>query len=390
MIRETTIEADSKFEVYEIMESENNTLLSLKEKAEPINLQVFPKFRKVVKPQELENLTSQLVVMLKAGVPLIECLESIEEQAETDKLQKILQDIIQKVRSGQPFSSALADHPNVFNTLYVNMVKIGEATGVLEGILDNLRVFIRHDIQVSKNIKAALRYPIIVLTILALAFTGAIVFIIPKFSKMFLSAGVTLPLPTRILIGISHMFINYWWITLLAIIGIITALRFYLKTNAGAVSFDKLKLSIPIFKDIILKSSVARFAHILQTLMKSGIQIVKALEITELTLENRILKKDISSAKGQVVEGVSLSESLSDSRYFPKMTIKMISIGERSGSLEQMLENIAHQYDTEVDAKIDGLSAVIEPLMTVLIGIFLLIFAMGIFLPMWDMNTLMK
>lgn len=183
IVKNTVIEAESQFQIYDIIEKTHATPLSVKKAAAEINISFLPKFKKEIKPQQLENLTAQLVVMLGAGVPLIDCLESLAEQAETPRLLAVIKDIIAKVKGGIAFSAALEQHPEIFNQLYCNMVKIGEATGVLEQILMHLRVFIRHDIQVVKNIKSALRYPIIVLTILVFAFTGAIIFIIPKFEK---------------------------------------------------------------------------------------------------------------------------------------------------------------------------------------------------------------
>lgn len=207
---------------------------------------------------------------------------------------------------------------------------------------------------------------------------------------MFTSSGVELPLPTKILLGLSSFLSGYWWQAVIGLILITFGIRYFLKTEKGAYGFDYLKLRMPVFKDIILKSSIARFSHILKTLIMSGIQIIKALEITEITLDNRVLSQDIRRAKKEVIEGVPLSAALGKSQYFPKMTIKMMAIGEQSGALDKMLDNIARQYDEAVDSKIEGLSSLVEPMMTVVIGIFLLIFAMGIFLPMWDMNTLMK
>ncbi len=385
IVQNAVIEARSKFEIFEKMEARNETVLSVKKYKKPFDLEEWLNSFHRIKPQELENFTSQLVVMLGAGVPLMGSLEAIVDQAESLNMQKIIKDIISKIERGMTFSDALAEYPKVFSTLYINMVKVGEATGVLEKILDHLSSFIRHDIEVRRKIKSAMRYPIIVICILILAFTGAIVFIIPKFAVMFKSAGVELPLPTRIMIGLSDFMINYWWMAILILVFVVVAFRYIIHTPTGAIVWDSIKLRFPVFKDIILKSSIARFAHILETLNKSGIQIIKALEITEKTIENLVISNGIKKARGLVEEGVPLAEALSDMKEFPPMTLKMISVGEQSGALDKMLENIARQFDAEVDSKVDGLSSAIEPIMTIIIGVFLLIFAMGIFLPMWGM-----
>ncbi|MFQ6609356.1 MAG: type II secretion system F family protein [Fidelibacterota bacterium] len=388
IVHHSVIDARSKFEIFEQMEDKNEIVLSVKKFKKPFNVEEYLNSLKKIKPQELENFTSQLVVMLGAGVPLLGSLESIIQQAESQNMQKIIKDIVNKIEKGLTFSQALSDYPKVFSNLYVNMVKVGEATGVLEKILDHLSSFIRHDIEVRRKIKSAMRYPIIVICVLVLAFTGAIIFIIPRFAKMFKQAGVELPLPTRMMMGLSDFFINYWWMAIILFASLIFAFRFIVSTAKGLYYFDSLKLKLPIIKDIIIKSSIARFAHILETLNRSGIQIIKALEITEHTLENVVIAEGIRDAKDMVEEGIPLAEALGHMPVFPPMTLKMIAVGEQSGALDKMLLNIARQYDIDVDVKVEGLSGAIEPLMTIIIGIFLLIFAMGIFLPMWNMTQL--
>ena len=382
---ETTIIADSKFEVYEITEKRNELLLSVEEHKESFNFNGFMnRFRKV-KAQELENFTAQLAIMLRAGIPLLGSLESLVDQAETDYMKEVTEGVIEKVNSGMALSEALGSYPNVFGTLYVNMIAAGETAGVLDSILDRLTGFIRHDLEVSKNIKAAMRYPMIVFTALFLAFTGAVIFIIPKFATMFIAQGIELPLPTKVMMGVSDLVINYWWMAILGIVVLISSLIHYIRTPKGAYMFDLFKLKVPIFKDIILKSTVARFAHMLETLSKGGIQIIKALETTELTVGNLVIAKVISDAREKVAEGISLGDALSKSKYFPKMTVKMIAVGEQSGALDEMLANVALQYDNAVDEKIKALSASIEPIMTVMMGVMLLFIALGIFMPMWNM-----
>lgn len=384
-ILETTITAESKFEVYEITERRNELLLSVKEQKDSFNFGgIMNRFRKV-KDQELENFTAQLAIMLKAGIPLLGSLESLVDQAESEYMKEVTEGIIEKVNSGMPLSEALNTYPNVFGILYVNMIMAGETAGVLDTILDRLTSFIRHDLEVSKNIKSAMRYPMIVFTALLLAFTGAVVFIIPKFAKMFVAQGIELPFPTRVMIGISGLVINYWWMVIIGIVTLVSGIIYYIHTPSGAYMFDLFKLKVPVFKDIILKSTIARFAHMLETLSKGGIQIIKALETTELTTGNLVIGKVISEAREKVAEGVSLADALSQSKYFPKMTVKMIAIGEQSGALDEMLANVALQYDNIVDEKIKNLSAAIEPLMTVMMGVMLLFLALGIFLPMWNM-----
>lgn len=383
---ELVVNAEDKMHIYDQANARNESILSVKKYKEPFSFaQLQNKFYRV-KPQELENFTSQLVVMLKAGVTLIESLEIISKQLESARMEEIVQDIIKKVNGGMIFSKALNHYPRVFNSLYVSMAKVGETTGSMDTVLEHVKNFLHHDIAIKRKVKSAMRYPMIVMSVLIIAFTAAIVFIIPQFSTMFASADIVLPLPTRILIFLSDMITTYWAITLSVTVVIISLLKFYLSKPGGAYQFDTLKLMMPVFKNIVLESSIARFAHVLETLSKSGVKIIQALEITRETIENRVISRDIEKAIEKVSKGISIAEALSDSKHFPQMTLMMIGAGERSGALEAMLSNIAEQYDTSVDLKIEGLSAAIEPLLTIIIAAFLLVFALAIFLPMWNMT----
>ena len=383
---ELVVNAENSMQIYDQANVRNESILSVKKYKEPFSFaQLQNKFYRV-KPQELENFTSQLVVMLKAGVTLIESLGIISTQLESEKMEEIVQDIIKKVNGGMKFSSALNHYPRVFNSLYVSMAKVGETTGSMDNVLEHVKNFLHHDIAIKRKVKSAMRYPMIVMSILIIAFTSAIVFIIPQFSSMFASADIVLPLPTRVLIFLSDMITTYWAVTLSVVVITISLLKFYLNKPGGAYQFDTLKLMMPVFKNIVLESSLARFAHVLETLSRSGIQIINALEITRETIDNRVISRDIEKATEKVSQGISLAEALSESKHFPQMTLMMIGAGERSGALEAMLGNIAEQYDTSVDLKIEGLSAAIEPLLTIIIAAFLLVFALAIFLPMWNMT----
>ena len=383
---ELVVNAENKMHIYDQANAKNESVISVKKYKEPFSFaRLQNKFYRV-KPQELENFTSQLVVMLKAGVPLIDSLGIIGKQLESDKMEEIVQDVINKVNGGMIFSKAINHYPRVFNSLYVSMAKVGETTGSMDTVLEHVKIFLHHDIAIKRKVKSAMRYPMIVMSILIFAFTAAIVFIIPQFSTMFASADIVLPLPTRILIFLSEMITTYWAITLSAVVITISLLKFYLNKPGGAYQFDTLKLMMPVFKNIVLESSIARFARVLETLSKSGVKIIKALEITRETIENRVISRDIEKATEKVSKGISIAEALSESKHFPQMTLMMIGAGERSGALESMLSNIAEQYDTSVDLKIEGLSAAIEPLLTIIIAAFLLVFALAIFLPMWNLT----
>ncbi|MEE9189903.1 MAG: type II secretion system F family protein [Candidatus Neomarinimicrobiota bacterium] len=387
---ETVVEAESPFEIYEMAELRNEGVLTVEKYKKPFSLQSTLNSFQKIKPQELEDFTSQLVVMLKAGVPLIDSLKTIVDTLTTERLRNIINEVIEAVEGGKSFSKALEPYPKVFDTLYVNMVMVGETTGVLDVILAHLRGFIHHDIAVRRKIKSAMRYPLIVISVLLIAFVGAVGFIIPRFADLFNNANVALPLPTQIMIVLSKAVTDYWFITISIVGLIIFTIRYYISKPAGAYRFDRLKLVFPVFKHIVLESSLARFAHILETLNRSGIKIIRALEITEQTIENRVISREIGVAREKVIEGVSLAESLSGSKHFPKTMLMMLSVGEESGALDAMLLNISEQYDTSVNMRIEGLSAAIEPMLTIGIGGFLLLFALSIFLPMWRITDVVR
>ena len=280
-------------------------------------------------------------------------------------------------------------HPRVFDNLYVNMIHAGEEAGVMDTVLNRLSSLIESDIKVKQEVKSAMRYPIIVLVVLILAFVGAMVFIIPAFMGMFNQMGAELPLPTRIMIATSDFMRNYWWLLGAIVAGIIFGFKKYINTESGRLWWDGFKMKAPVFGNLISKSALSRFAHMMRTLSQSGIQIVDALKVVAETTGNAALTRDILEARKDVIRGNAIAESLRKSKYFSKLVIQMIDIGEQSGSLEEMMGSIAKQYDRDVDYSIKKLSSLIEPIMVMIISGFLLIFALGIFLPMWNMSSIM-
>lgn len=384
-IKEQTINADSKYEIYDNAEARKEMVLSIKKHKEPFTLQDFLDKLQKVKPQEIERFTSQLSIMLDAGVPLLSSLDTIADQVVTDKMKKVIQSLAEELNSGSSFSQAIRKYPRVFSLMYANMIKAGEKAGVMDVILKRLSQFIGRELLIRDNIKSALRYPIIVFCVLILAFAGAILFVIPRFAKLYLSQGVELPLPTRILIGINQVVTNYWMYTLIAVITVVTGTIYFVRTQTGKKTIDFIKLNFPVFKRIFLSNTMARFAHMLETLSRSGIQITSAMETVEKTVGNIIIGEDIAAARQKVEEGITIADALSSSKYFPAITLKMISVGEKSGALDEMLNKVAKQYDSEVEHLTKRLTAMIEPMMIVVIGAFLLLIALGIFMPMWKL-----
>ncbi len=385
IIVESVLEAESKFAIYDEADSRNEMVLSVKPYKKPVKLSDLLNARKKVKPEELEGFTTQLSVLIDSGIPLITALDAMIDQVETAAMKKVVQGVVDRVNGGLPLSDSIAAFPGVFNTMYVNMVRAGETAGVLDEILRRLAGFIQRDMETAKNIKKALRYPKMVGGALAAAIVGATVFIIPKFVPMFESQDMELPLPTKILMGLSDFFINYWWAAIAVLMGFIYGFKYATSTKQGSFLLDLFKLRVPIFKNIELHAVLARFTNMLETLIHGGVQIVRSLETAEGTVGNKVISRDIRKARENVEQGVSLAESLGKSKWIPSLTVKMIAIGEKSGALEKMLETLGKQYDAEVEARIGRLSSAIEPIMTVVMGAFVVMLVLGIMLPMWSM-----
>jgi len=378
------IMADTKFEAIDSVTKTGELILSVKKKKSSINLNsLFINLQKP-KPEEVEHFTSQLATLLNTGVPLLASLEALKVQAESEAMRLIITEVHQDLSKGSSLSNALRKHPKIFGVMYINMIEAGEKAGVMDPVLHRLSSFIQKEIDMKANIKSGVRYPIIIFANIILAFILAIIFVIPRFANLYSSQGVELPLPTQLLINLNQMVTNYWMTTFVSVIVLAIGLIYFFKTPKGRRIKDWIKLNAPIVKTIYGKNILVRFSHMLATLIQSGIHIISSLEIVEKIVGNSIISELISEAKEDAIQGKSLASSLGRSKYFPPMTVKMISIGEQSGSLEIMLNKIAEQYDNEVNHLLTRLSAMLEPLMTVIMGIFLIILAMGIFLPMWN------
>ncbi len=383
-IRQTVITANSKFEIFDSFEDSDEFVLSVKQKRESFDFKTW--WIKLQKPkgQEIEHFTSQLSALLNAGVPLLGSLEALKDQAESDYMKLVIQSLYDDLNGGASLSQAMGKFPRVFGLMYINMIEAGEKAGVMDTILKRLTQFIGKEISMAADIKSAVRYPIIVFGVLIMAFTLAIIFVIPKFATLYEGQGIVLPLPTRILIGFNRAVTDYWMITGIASVIVFVGLKLFFRSSPGTLTKDWIKLHFPVFKTIFHKNVIARFAHMLETLSRSGIQIISALQTVENTVGNTVIARDIAKARVDTAGGSGLAVALEKSKYFPPMTVKMIAIGEQSGSLDVMLEKIAEQYDSEVEHILKRLTSLLEPLMTVVMGVFVILMALGVFLPMWN------
>lgn len=350
----------------------------------------FSIFRGRVSTSEVAVMTRQLATLVRAGVPLVESLSALTEQVENESLVRILTAVRESVNEGTNFAKSLAAHPKAFPTLYVNMVAAGEASGTLESVLERLADFMESQARLKGKVMAALTYPLVMVFIGSALVGFLMVAVVPKVTSIFDNLGQALPWYTQVLIFVSSTLADYWWLLLGGSAGGAYGFQRWKSTTKGRFQWDSFKLKVPIFGRLNLLVAVARFARTLATLLSSGVQLLQAMEIGRNVLENARLQAVISEAIGSIREGESIAEPLKRSGVFPPMVTHMIAIGEKSGQLEQMLENVSRAYETDVETKVAALTSLLEPLMIVILGVAVGFIAMAILMPMVQMNSLVQ
>lgn len=329
--------------------------------------------------------TRQFSTMINAGLPLVQALDILAKQSENKALQEVTRQVVFDVESGNTVADALKKHPKAFSELYVNMVAAGEAGGILDTILMRLATFMEKNDALVRKVKGAMIYPAVISCVAAGAIVILLIFVIPTFQKMFAEAKIELPLPTRIVIGASAFLQGYWWLIALTIFALQFALRNYYKTPNGKLTIDRLMLQAPVLGDVLRKSAVSRFTRTLGTLISSGVSILDGLEITAKTAGNRVISDAIMESRASIAGGDTISAPLAKSGVFPPMVISMISVGEQTGGLDEMLTKIADFYDDEVDAAVAGLLALMEPAMIVFLGGVVGGMIVAMYLPIFEM-----
>ena len=343
-----------------------------------------------VRPADIAVMTRQFGTLLKAGIPMTEALSALVEQQERPRLRAILSQVREKVREGGALGDALAEHPKVFSNLYVNMVRVGEASGTLDIVLQRLADFLESSVRLRSKVTAAMIYPALMFGVAILLISMMMVFVIPRMVDLFKDMGGELPLLTRILIAVSNFFTQTWYIALPLIAGAIWYFRRWRRTEAGHEKWDRFTLRVPIFGPVVRLVAVSRFARTLATLLTSSVPVLSSLEIVKTIVNNVILARAIEEAKLAVREGESLAGPLQKSGLFPPMMTHMIAIGEKTGQLEEMLGNVADAYDAEVDARVTTLTAVLEPVMIVGMGIMVAFLVFAVLMPMLKMNEVIS
>lgn len=378
-----TVEATDRQAALKTLQDQNLRPLLLKEQKEKSGTISLGGGRRV-KPDTLVIFTRQLAAMVGAGVPLLRALNSLEGHSENKAMKTILEGVIRDVEAGKPLADALAKYPATFNSIYVNMVRAGEAAGILEDILNRLALQQEKSATLRKKIKSAMTYPMVLVVIMTIAFFGLMLFVIPQIGKIVQNLGgpdAKLPLLTIIMLGISHFIVHWWFILIPALGGGIFLLLKYIKTPAGRVIFHHFVLRLPGIKTIITKVVVARFARVFSALMGAGVPVLQSLEVTAHALGNVVFEEVLIGAIDKVKSGGSLSQVIEKSPLFPAIVSQMLAVGEETGQTDKVLVKVADFYEEEVDVAIDGLSSIIEPVMIVIMGTLVGLIAASVMLP---------
>lgn len=384
------IEAPDRGVLEKNLGSLNLIPISVREVRRSFDIERFKPLFGRVGPDDLIIFTRQLGTMYKSGIPFVRTIKAVQEQTESKELKRILSAVRDDVEGGTTFAAALSRHPKVFNELYVSMVEAGEAGGVLDEILDRLSTLLEKDADIRAKIKSATLYPKIVVGAIVVAVVILVTFVIPKFAELYGRFGAALPLPTRLLVAISLFFTRYWLIMAAAASVSVFSFRFFIRRGRGRVWWDGLRIRFPVFGPLSLKASMARFSMILGTLLKSGLPILMALEISSRAIGNAVISNVVEDIRGEIRGGKSLAEPMERSGFFPAMMIQMSAVGEETGKLDEMLIRVSDHLSGEVDYTIRNLSTLLEPMLLSMIFGMVLFIALALFLPMWDMVKLVR
>ncbi|MCC6319698.1 MAG: type II secretion system F family protein [Gemmatimonadaceae bacterium] len=378
-LKTATIEAASKEDVVAQLRRQRLSVVKVDEDAKP------KKTKGSVKMRDIVIFTRQFSTMINAGLPLVQALDILAKQSENKVLQDVTRAVVFDVESGHTVADALAKHPNAFSELYVNMVAAGEAGGILDTILLRLATFMEKNDALVRKVKGAMIYPGVIMSVAAIAIMVLLIFVIPVFESMFASVGLALPVPTRIVIGLSRFLKGYWWAVGAGVGGGVFMLKRYYGTSNGRLVIDRIMLRLPVLGDVLRKSAVSRFTRTLGTLISSGVSILDGLEITAKTAGNRVIQDAIMASRASIAGGDTIAAPLQKSQVFPPMVISMIAVGEQTGGLDEMLSKIADFYDEEVDAAVSGLLSLLEPVMIVFLGVVVGGMVVAMYLPIFDM-----
>ena len=380
-IQSEEIDLSTKDDVLAFPHKQKMIPVSVREKTKQFTFQIGTG----VTTKDIVIFTRQFATMINSGLPLVQSLDILAQQTENVSLRKVIQEVLYDVESGHTLADAMAKHPKVYTELFTNMVAAGEAGGILDTILLRLATFLEKNDALVRKIKGAMVYPGVIFGVAGSAVCILLIFVIPTFQQMFASAGIPLPLPTRIVIGMSAFLQAFWWAVIAGIIGAVFAIRATYQTSGGRLAIDRIILGFPILGDLQRKAAVARFTRTLGTLVSSGVSILEGLEITAKTAGNRVIHDAVMGSRASIAGGETILGPLKESGVFPPMVVQMINVGEQTGGLDEMLTKIADFYDEEVDAAVETLLSAMEPIMIVVLGVVVGGMIVAMYLPIFDM-----
>ncbi|HFD32604.1 MAG TPA: type II secretion system F family protein [Gammaproteobacteria bacterium] len=344
-------------------------------------------FNKNKKPvlDDLVLFARQMYTLMHAGVPIVRSITGLAETTRNQVLQRTLHAIRQEIEGGHELSTALAQHPDIFSHLFISMVQVGENTGNLDEVFLQISNYLEREKNTKDQIKAAMRYPMFVIIAISIAMVIINMWVIPTFAKVFAGFGAELPLPTRILLGISEFMVNYWYVLLGILLTAIFSFRYYIKTEKGHWQWDRFLTRIPIVGSIVLRATLARFSRSFAMSLSAGVPLVTGLTLVSRAVDNIYVGGHIADMRSGIERGDTLTRTAAATEMFTPLVIQMLTVGEETGNVDDMLEEVANFYDREVDYDVKNLTSAIEPILIVFIGAMVLVLALGVFLPMWDL-----
>jgi type IV pilus assembly protein PilC len=384
-----TLVADSEMLVLQRLREQGYQPLEVGKEKKGLNLEINLKAKKV-KLKELSVFSRQFATMINSGLPILRALSILADQSENKLMADTLNTCRLDVEQGASLSQAMAKHPKVFNNIYISMVRSGETGGSLDDTLLKLASMLEDEVRLRGKIKSAMTYPVAVVGLVVLIMSAMLLFVVPQFKTIYGQLGGTLPLPTRLLLMVSQAFQKYWYVVLGMFFLARFLLRRYKKTDNGRAMLDSLKLRVPVFGSLFHKVALSRFASTLSMLMRAGVPILQALDIVIDTVNNRVVGKAVEDVQSSVREGESIAKPLARHDVFPPMVVQMISVGEETGQVDVMLEKVAQFYTQEVEASVDALTSLIEPLLIAFIGGAVGAAVIALYMPMFQIINLVK
>lgn len=384
-------EASSQAALAENLKKLGYAVISITEKAGKGTsaISLFDRFSGVTN-SEVAMLTRQLSTLVEVGVPILSALESINEQTDNSILKEAVNQISVDIKSGVSLADAMSRHPRCFNQTYIGMVRAAEASGTLSQALERMVLLLEYEEQTRNKIKAATRYPITVVMALAVAFLSMTMFVLPRFAAIYSQFNFALPLPTRVLLGLSFVLSHYWYLVLFVFIAIAVFLNRYVKTKQGRTQWDALKLKLPVFGPLFMKIALSRFARVSGIMLKTGVPVLKVLDHVAGISGNVIVAKSITRVREGVNVGKDMASTMKQEKIFPAVAVQMVALGEETGRLDDLLTKTADFFDSQIDLTIQNMTSLLEPVLVICLGFGVLTMALSVFLPMWNLVYVFK